>query len=412
MTDSSYEIIIVGGGIQGAGIAQAAAAAGYRVLLLEKQAPAAGTSSRSSKLIHGGLRYLESGQFRLVWEAIRERERLLRLAPDLVRYVPFLIPVYAKSLRRPWQIRAGLCVYALLAGFKPQSRFHAIKKTAWRSLGGLRQEGLRAVFSYPDAQTDDTALTRAVLASAAALGAHILYPARFVSAARTSQGYRIEYVFNDQSYSCCAQVLVNAGGPWVNRIQDRISPAPAKLEVELVQGTHLHFDQPLSSAIFYGESPRDRRPVFIMPWRQGTLVGTTETVFSGDPNQVEPLPEEIAYLKETLQFYFPHYSGRLIGSMAGLRVLPQGSGKPFHRSRETVLVADENQRPHLIAVYGGKLTTYRATAARIMRLMGKTLPRRTPIAYTDRLPLTANVNRILMPANGVSNPHHPQTRSN
>lgn len=301
MTDSSYEIIIVGGGIQGAGIAQTAAAAGYRVLLLEKQAPAAGTSPRSSKLIHGGLRYLESGQFRLVWEAIRERERLLRLAPDLVRYVPFLIPVYAKSLRRPWQIRAGLCVYALLAGLKPQSRFHAIKKTAWRSLGGLRQEGLRAVFSYPDAQTDDTALTRAVLASAAALGAHILYPARFISAARTSQGYRIEYVFNDQSYSCCAQVLVNAGGPWVNRIQDRISPAPAKLEVELVQGTHLHFDQPLSSAIFYGESPRDHRPVFIIPWRQGTLVGTTETIFSGDPDQVEPLPEEIAYLKETLQ---------------------------------------------------------------------------------------------------------------
>ena len=389
MTDPSYEIIIVGGGIQGAGIAQAAAAAGYRVLLLEKQAPAAGTSSRSSKLIHGGLRYLESGQFRLVWEAIREREHLLRLAPDLVRYVPFLIPVYAESLRRPWQIRAGLCVYALLAGLKPQSRFHAIKKTAWRSLDGLRQEGLRAVFSYPDAQTDDTALTRAVLASAAALGAQILYPARFISAARTSRGYRIEYIFNDQSYSCCAQVLVNAGGPWVNRIQDRISPTPPKLEVELVQGTHLHFDQPLSSAIFYGESPRDRRPVFIMPWRQGTLVGTTETVFSGDPDQVEPLLEEIAYLKETLQFYFPHYSGRLIGSMAGLRVLPQGPGKPSRRSRETILVADENQRPRLIAVYGGKLTTYRATAARVMELACKTLPEKVSIAYTDRLPLTA-----------------------
>ncbi len=388
MTASDYEVVIVGGGIHGAGVAQAAAAAGYRVLLLEKQQPAAGTSSRSSKLIHGGLRYLESGQFRLVWEALHEREILLRIAPGLVQLVAFIIPVYAGSLRPPWQIQAGLCLYALLAGLKPHSRFSVLEKTEWESLGGLRKEGLCAVFSYLDAQTDDTALTRAVLASAVSLGAEALYPALFVSATRTGDGYRIDYRFKDQQRSCSARVLVNAGGPWVNLVQDRISPVPPKLAVDLVQGTHIHLDDPISTSIFYAESLRDRRPVFIMPWKQGTLVGTTETVFTGDPDEIEPLPKEIAYLEETLGFYFPQYKGRVIGSMAGLRVLPAGQGKPAQRSRETILLPDEAQSPQLIAIYGGKLTAYRATAARVMRLARKTLPEKKPIACTAELPLT------------------------
>jgi glycerol-3-phosphate dehydrogenase len=302
--------------------------------------------------------------------------------------VPFTIPVYAESLHRPWQIRAGLCLYALLSGLKPHSRFSALEKAEWESLKGLRKEGLRAVFSYLDAQTDDAALTRAVLASAVSLGAEALYPALFVAATRTGDGYRIDYRFKDQEQPCHTKVLVNAGGPWVNLVQDRISPVPPKLAVDLVQGTHIHLDQPISRSIFYGESPRDRRPVFIMPWKQGTLIGTTETVFTGDPDKIEPLPEEIAYLEETLGFYFPHYQGRVIGSVAGLRVLPAGQGKPAHRSRETILLPDEAQRPQLIAIYGGKLTTYRATAAWVMSLARKTLPEKKSLAYTAELPLT------------------------
>jgi glycerol-3-phosphate dehydrogenase len=246
------------------------------------------------------------------------------------------------------------------------------------------------VFSYLDAQTDDAALTRAVLASAAALGAEILYPALFVSAVRIEDGYRVDYRFKDQEQSCAARVLVNAAGPWVNLVQDWVSPAPPKLAVDLVQGTHIHLDQPIRDAVFYGESPYDRRPVFIMPWQQGTLVGTTETIFIGDPDRVAPLPEEITYLEETLGFYFPHYSGCVIGSMAGLRVLPAGRGRPLHRSRETILLPDETSRLHLIALYGGKLTTYRATAARVIKLARKTLPERKPIAYTAELPLIAS----------------------
>jgi len=169
MTD--VDIVVVGAGIQGAGVAQAAAAAGYSVLLLEQTGIASGTSSRSSKLIHGGLRYLESGQFRLVRECLRERALLLRNAPSFVRLAPHYIPVYRETRRRPLLLRAGLSLYAVLGGLHPEVRFRQLPRSAWSDLDGLNQDGLQAVFRYFDAQTDDAALTRAVVSSAQSLGA-------------------------------------------------------------------------------------------------------------------------------------------------------------------------------------------------------------------------------------------------
>ena len=163
---TAYDVVIIGGGIHGVGVAQAAAAAGHRVLLLEKTALASATSSRSSKLIHGGLRYLESAQFGLVRGSLRERTLLLQLAPDLVRRLPFHIPVYAGTTRRPFTIRAGLSLYALLGNLAPDCRFASLPRTDWPDLDGLATDGLQAVFRYYDAQTDDAALTRAVMASA------------------------------------------------------------------------------------------------------------------------------------------------------------------------------------------------------------------------------------------------------
>lgn len=184
-------------------------------------------------------------------------------------------------------------------------------------------------------------------------------------------------------------MLVNAAGPWVNHVQDIVSPPPPKLEIDLVQGTHIELDGPISTCVFYAEAPRDGRAVFIMPWRGGALVGTTETRFTGDPDRVEPLAEEIAYLEETLRFYFPDYHGKRTDAWGGLRVLPAGAGRPFDRPRETVLLPDDPRRPHLIAVYGGKLTTYRASAARVMKIACLTLPNKKPIVRTDELVLTS-----------------------
>src|ERR1700704_5626535 len=178
-----YDVVIVGGGIHGAGVLQAAAAAGHRALLIERQSLAAGTSSRSSKLIHGGLRYLETGQFALVRESLRERAIHLRIAAELVELKPFFIPVYRNTRRRPWQLKLGLWIYALLGGFDASTRFGTVPKREWSSLDGLDTQGLEAVIRYHDAQTDDASLTRAVVQSAQDLGGELAMPANFRDAA-------------------------------------------------------------------------------------------------------------------------------------------------------------------------------------------------------------------------------------
>src|SRR5271170_7331618 len=186
-----YDVIVVGGGIHGAGVLQAAVAAGHSALLIEKGALASGTSSRSSKLIHGGLRYLESGQFSLVRESLRERAVHLRIAPDLVELKPFFIPVYADTRRRPWQLKLGLWVYALLGGFDASTRFGTVPKREWSSLDGLKSEGLDAVIRYHDAQTDDALLTRAVVQSALSLDAELAIPACFTGATLADDGVAV-----------------------------------------------------------------------------------------------------------------------------------------------------------------------------------------------------------------------------
>jgi glycerol-3-phosphate dehydrogenase len=176
------DVLVVGGGIHGAGCAQAAAAAGHSVLLLEQRALAAGSSSRSSKLIHGGLRYLESGQWRLVRESLHERTTLLRLAPDLVKLRQFHIPLYGDTRRRGWQLRVGLTLYAALAGFDRSAGFGTVPRRLWGELDGLQSRGLRQVYWYHDAQTDDRLLTEAVVRSAQSLGAELRMPAQLVGA--------------------------------------------------------------------------------------------------------------------------------------------------------------------------------------------------------------------------------------
>jgi glycerol-3-phosphate dehydrogenase len=388
MTTPVYDVVIIGGGIHGVGVAQAAAAAGYSALLLERQALAGGTSSRSSKLIHGGLRYLESAQFGLVRESLREREILLRNAPGLVRRVPFCIPVYSSTRRPPWMIRAGLLLYALLGGLSRNARYESVPRARWDSLDGLDTRGLRAVFRYEDAQTDDTRLTQAVMRSAQALGAELRCPANFLSAVHDTDGWLVHYLAGNGEASCRARTLVNAAGPWVNAVLDRIAPRPPMLTVELIQGAHILIEGETRHGIYYVEAPSDGRAVFVMPWQGQTLVGTTETVFNGDPGSVRALPQEIAYLQETLQHYFPHQRGRLLDSFAGLRVLPQGPGSLFHRSRETVLHPDDADHVRLVTIYGGKLTGYRATATRVMRLLQKSLPARQTVADTKKLSLS------------------------
>ncbi len=380
MPAKHYDVAVIGGGIHGAGVAQAAAAAGYSTCLLERSAPAAGTSSRSSKLIHGGLRYLETGQFALVRECLREREILLRIAPDLVHLKPFFIPVYRHSRRRALTIATGLSAYYVLGGLHLHASFTRIARSRWADLDGLTTQDLQAVFQYNDAQTDDAALTRAVVHSAVTLGAEPLIPAEFLSARFESGQWTVEYRQTTER-RCTAKALVNAAGPWANTILGRIMPPAAARPIEWIQGTHILVDGRLEHGIYYLEAPTDRRPVFVMPWREQILVGTTEVPFSGSPDQVLPSPEEKAYLLETLSAYFPRFqsidTARVRNAFAGLRVFSRSSTAASARPRETIIHQDPHH-PSLITIYGGKLTVYRATAqtvlARLVPILG---PRKT-----------------------------------
>jgi glycerol-3-phosphate dehydrogenase len=384
-----YDVIIIGGGIHGAGVLQAAAAAGHKALLIERQALASGTSSRSSKLIHGGLRYLESGQFALVRESLRERAIHLRIASELVELKPFFIPVYRDTRRRPWQLKIGLWMYALLGGFDAATRFGSVPKTEWPALDGLKTLDLDAVIRYHDAQTNDALLTRAVVKSALGLGAEIAMPAKFTLANLSEDGVKVSYATSGSNIEVKARVLVNAAGPWATEVARAVHPAIAVPDVDLVQGTHIVIPHPVTAGIYYVESPTDGRAVFVMPWGGATLIGTTETPYRGDPDQVHPLPEEEEYLLAVVRHYFPHLSALtrndITERFAGLRVLPAATQAAFDRSRETIFTTDRDARPRVLSIYGGKLTGWRAAAAHVMQRISPSLPAAVRQAETDLL---------------------------
>ena len=384
-----YDVVIIGGGIHGAGVLQAAVAAGHSALLIERQGLAAGTSSRSSKLIHGGLRYLESGQFALVRESLRERAIHLRIASELVALKAFYIPVYRDTRRRPWRLKIGLWIYALLGGFDAATRFSSVPRSEWPQLDGLKTLDLDAVIRYHDAQTDDALLTRAVVDSAVKLGAELAMPARFSRAALSEDGVTVTYTAAGAAVECKARVLINAAGPWAMQAARAVEPAIAVPDVDLVQGTHIVIPHPLTAGIYYVESPTDGRAVFVMPRAGATLIGTTETPYHGDPDQVHPLPAEEEYLLAVVRHYFPALNGLTRGDIterfAGLRVLPAATQAAFDRSRETIFTTDRDVRPRVLCIYGGKLTGWRAAAAHVMQRIRPSLPAAVTRAATDLL---------------------------
>jgi glycerol-3-phosphate dehydrogenase len=397
VTAVDYDVVVIGGGINGVGAAQAVAAAGHSVLVIEKHKLASGTSSKSSKLVHGGLRYLESYEFGLVRESLHERALLLKLAPELVKLQEFCVPLYEETRRSPLLLRTGLSLYYLLSGLDSNARFRSLPRSRWGALDGLRTDGLKSVFVYTDARTDDALLTHAVMRSASSLGAELICPATFTGARLHDKGCSVDYRVGDQQHTVSARVLINAAGPWVSETDRLISPAISAVPVELVQGAHIVLPGDLEGFspryFYYVESVRDGRAIFVMPRDAHLVVGTTETRYREDPDHVRPLPGEELYLLGVLGHYFPALRnlGRsdLVASWAGLRVLPGGQGHAFHRSRETILHTDRSERPRVLTIYGGKLTSYRATAEKVVEKLEHSLPERPARASTRELPLTA-----------------------
>lgn len=387
-----FDVAVIGGGIQGAGIAQSCAARGYSVLLSEKNTWASGTSSKSSKLIHGGLRYLETGQLTLVYHSLRERALLLKNAPGLVRQEDFYIPLYKHSQRKWWQIHIGLLVYRCLALFHPMSTFGRVPESEWHTLDGIDKTGLLAVYRYRDARTDDAELTRRVVASGQSLGVAAREHWDLMSAERQNQGWKLYYNTPNGEHIATADYVVNAGGPWVNDVAQRFSPAWKQSEIELVRGSHLLLSGKLDKGIYYLESQEDGRAVFAIPRfkagsdgteHEGIMLGTTEQTHTGALDNVLATEQEKEYLLRVFRHYFPDWQGDITSSFAGLRVLPGGEGRAFSKQRDTFFIHQDGG----ISVYGGKLTAFRHTSEKVCEEVNKVLGKRKKIQDTRELQL-------------------------
>ena len=371
----TFDLLVIGGGINGAGIARDAAMRGLATALVEHADFASGTSSRSSKLIHGGFRYLEHGEVRLVLEGVRERGRLRRLAPHLVQPQEFVFPVYAGAPVGLLKLAAGLWAYDLLAGLRNVQRHRMLSARATRAAEpALRTAGLRGAGRYWDCRTDDARLVLETILAAVDAGAVAISYARvtaFVKEAGRIIGARVADRLGGGETTVRARVVVNATGPWVDAVVDLDAPVPPRLR--LTKGVHVLVPRARvgNRAAVVLHAVQDGRVMFVIPWGAQTLVGTTDTDHDGGPD-VPPTVEaaDVRYLLDTVNHYFPDArltAADVIGSYAGLRPLiapaPGAGLAPSSVSREEEIFTSASG---LVSIAGGKLTTYRLVAATVV----------------------------------------------
>jgi glycerol-3-phosphate dehydrogenase len=367
-----YDIVVIGGGINGAGIARDAALRGAKVILLEKNDFGGGTSSWSSRLIHGGLRYLEHGEIPLVFESLHERRYLRELASHLVRGLKLSIPIYADSQRGKFLIRLGMLVYDLLSIRKklPKHRMLTARELLLEE-PGLREEGLTGGAQYFDAQV--TFAERLVIENVIAAqeaGAVVRNHNKVIGITVRDQEVRsVQFVDQNSGVETeiSARVVVNAAGPWVDRVLATVN-REMKPVMGGTKGSHIvvsRFPGTPSSA-FYVEARKDGRPFFIIPWNDLVLIGTTDIRCQGDPGDVTASAEEVDYLVEETNAVFPsaglsrasiHYA------YAGVRPLPRHDKGPESAiTRKHIILTHRGLAKGLISIIGGKLTTYRNLA--------------------------------------------------
>ncbi len=369
-----YDLLVVGGGIVGAGIANEAARRGLRVALVDRGDFGGATSSASSKLIHGGLRYLRLGDVRLVREAHTERRALLRVvAPHLVRRIPFLFPVYRGGPYRPATIQAGLWTYSTLAGERLGGLVRP--ERARKSVPPLKLDGLRGCGVYQDAWTHDERLCLANVTAAAEAGATVLNYAEAVelrSVAGRVAGADVRDRSSGETVSVDAKTVVNATGPWLETLRRLEEPGVAPYG-RLSKGIHvtLPLDEPWSAALTI---PHDQvRVTFAYPWEGMLLLGTTDTLYDGDPADVSATDEDVDLVLEEAAVAIDGAllsRDRVLSTYAGLRVLPGSDGTTVDARRETAFLRG---RGGMLTVAGGKLTTYRHIALDALRSLSAEL---------------------------------------
>jgi glycerol-3-phosphate dehydrogenase len=385
---ADYDLAIIGGGINGAGIARDAAGRGLRVLLLEQNDLASGTSSASTKLIHGGLRYLEHGAFKLVREALAERERLLKIAPHIIRPMRFVLPA-VPELRSPLLLRLGLFLYDRLSGREILPGSETIDFTH-HAVGQPLKRRYRTGFEYSDCWVDDARLVVLNVVDAAERGATIRTRTRLVRAERESE-WRLILNAGGHREVATARVLVNAAGPWAGIVAETVLRVAGRPPLRLVKGSHIVVRQLFDHDRGYIFQNPDRRIVFALPFADGfTLIGTTDQNFTGDLDAVAPSADEVMYLCRSVSEYLRESIGPLdvVWAFAGVRSLyDDGAGKPENVTRDYHLILNEQfSAAPLLTVYGGKITTYRRLAEAAMARLAHFFNRSSAWTATAPLP--------------------------
>jgi glycerol-3-phosphate dehydrogenase len=388
----TFDLVIIGGGITGAGIAQDAAARGLKVALVERKDFASGTSSKSSKLIHGGLRYLKQLDIGVTRESCAERNRLLKLAPRLVKPLRFLFPLY-RGRTSGWLARLGLMAYDRIAGSKGlEPHHHITTDEAMRLVPLLRSAALNGGLVYQDAMTDDARLTITVIKSAMQFGAVIANYAEVIGLRKTGDrvcGIAVRDTISGDEFDVRANVVINASGVWIDQIR-ALDGNQNQQAVKPSKGIHIILPQDtLNNQIAVVlTSTRDKRMMFAIPWQDVTVVGTTDTFYHGDLNAPRAEAQDIDYVLETIGDAFDIEVKReqIISTYAGLRPLvSEGSGTPSDLSRKHKIFESSSG---LITIAGGKLTSYRKMAADIVDLVARRVPGTGP-CITAQVPLFA-----------------------
>ena len=367
-----YDIFIIGGGINGCGIARDAVGRGYSVYLCEADDLASGTSSQSTKLIHGGLRYLEHYEFRLVREALTEREILWKLAPHIIHPMRFVLP-HHKGLRPAWLLRLGLFLYDHIGGRKKLPATTTLNLSSDET-GKVLSQNYSKGFEYSDCAVDDARLVVLNALDASEHGASINTRSKCVDMQRTDGHWRvtIEDQISQKSSTVNAKIIINASGPWADKVLSSLHPTESTKNIRLVQGSHIIVTKIYQHNKCYIFQNTDNRIIFTIPYHDHfTLIGTTDHEYDGDPRDTKITQEEIDYLCKSANVYFNHKikPNDIVGTFAGVRSLyNDGASKAQEATRDYVLRVD---RPNthvapMINIFGGKITTYRRLAESVM----------------------------------------------
>ena len=374
--EDAYDVVVIGGGINGAGVARDAAGRGLKVLLVERGDLGGATSSASTKLIHGGLRYLEHFELRLVREALAERAELLAQAPHIAWPLRFVLP--AGPIGRPaWLIRLGLFLYDRLgaARLRPAKLLNLAEHAA----GAALDDGYRTALAFSDGWVDDARLVTLTAVDARDRGGHIRTRTGFVAARRHAERWSLDFATPDgRRLATTARAVVNAAGPWVAPVLETLTGGQAHARVRLIKGSHLVARRQMPGGHALILPVADGRVVFAIPYEHDfTLIGTTESEITGEPGDAEVEPAEIEYLLQAVNRYLKHPLGAddVVWRFTGVRPLQDdGRRDPSAVSRDYVLKEDHRAAP-LISIIGGKITTYRALAERVVDRLAASFPR-------------------------------------